>query len=84
MPNGKIRREIYRIADNGKRSYAGYAEFSSSGEYLGSRGGYMKNGQRARSYEGSLEATKNGGSYLQNTIRTAGARGAARNPYMRG
>lgn len=65
-----------------KGKYAGYAVFSASGEYLGSRGGYTKKGQRQTSYQGRNESTKNGGSYVQNRIRTSGARGKARNEYM--
>lgn len=70
--------EIYDI----KGKYAGYALFSASGEYLGSRGGYGKKGQRATSYGGRNESTKGGGSYVQNNIKNAGARGKARNPLM--
>lgn len=67
-----------------KGKYAGYARFSASGEYMGSAGGYRRNGSRATSYSTRGETTRNGGSFVQNTIRTAGARGAARNPFMRG
>lgn len=63
-------REIYRITENGGREYSGYARFDNEGNYQGSRGGYG----------GGQNNANNGGSRVQNYIRTAAARGARRNP----
>lgn len=69
-------REIYRITENGGREYSGLARFDNEGNYLGSRGGY---GGGGRSIGGR---NRNGGSKVQNYIRTAAARGRRRNPYL--
>lgn len=66
-----VTREIYTVGANGKNGkYAGYAKFDSNGNYLGSAGGTKKNGRPVGP----------GQSQVRNTIRTAGARGASRNP----
>lgn len=67
-------REIYRITENGGREYSGFARFDNEGNYQGSRGGYG-GGQRQNN-------PSNGGSRVQNYIRTASARGRRRNPYL--
>ena len=70
-----ITREIYTVGSNGKnKAYAGYAKFGANGEYLGSGGGRTKSGRPVGA----------GRSQLRNTIRTAGLRGASRNPALRG
>lgn len=76
--------EIFTVTSDGKRgAYAGYARFSATGEYLGSRGGYNIRGQRATNpSQTSYNSNRNGGSRLQNSIRTAGSRGKARNSQM--
>lgn len=64
-------REVYRVDQNtGKSIYAGYASFDDDGNFKGTRGGYGKNG--------NLNNLNNGGSKVQNTIATAGARQAKR------
>lgn len=67
-------REIYRITENGGREYSGYARFDNEGNYQGSRGGYGGGGRQNNA--------NNGGSRVQNYIRTAAARGRRRNPNL--
>ena len=86
--------EIYRINENGTRTYAGYARFDREGNYLGSRGGYgsrqnPRNAANGRGnnptgtwnggYANQGNNRSNGASMLQNTINSAAARGGARN-----
>lgn len=57
-------REIYTVNANGRRgSQIGYARFSPSGQYLGSFGGYDKNGNR----NGAGSSNKVGRSAMANT-----------------
>lgn len=82
--------EAYRILDDGRRVYAGYAKFDSDGNYLGTFGGY---GSRAN---GTVSAKtpqgrginngnprtgnnrKNKASMVQNAIALASAKAANR------
>ena len=75
-------REIYRIGDDGARSYAGYARFDAEGNYLGSRGGYGPS-RRGINADYTGNNRRNDASALQNAINTARARSMRRNPAMR-
>ena len=70
-------REIYRVSDNGGRTYAGYARFDSQGNYQGSAGGYGPS-RRGINSDRTGNNRSNNRSALQNAINSAGARTAAR------
>ena len=69
-------REVYRIGENGRSSYAGYARFDNRGNFQGTRGGY---GTRQAGYRG-INSDRTGNnrannrSMVQNAINTAGTR----------
>ena len=90
-----VTREIYKIGNDGSKTYAGYGKFGSDGKYLGSGGGYgsRQNGKGGSEGRGNTYAGENpyngglpnqgrnkvnGGSLLQNSINSAGARADAR------
>lgn len=63
--------EIYRINENGTRTYAGYARFGANGEYLGSRGGYGSR-QNARNGNGGRGTTNMGERPFNGGLRNQG------------
>lgn len=90
-----VTREIYKIGDDGSRTYAGFGKFGRDGKYLGSGGGYgsRQNNKGGSEGKGNVYMGKkpfngglpnqgvnrvNGGSMMQNSINSAGARADAR------
>lgn len=70
-------REIYRIGNDGSRTYAGYARFDDNGNYQGSFAGYGPQ-RRGINSNRTGNARTNNTSRLQNAINRAGAATAAR------
>lgn len=77
-------REIFTVTSDGRRgAYAGYARFGADGSYKGSHGGYNSRGEKAtRTDQQNYNSNKGGGSRVQNTIKTVGSRGKARNSLL--
>ena len=72
--------EIYAVNENGTRgAYSGYARLDNNGNLLGTYGGYNRGGQRATAgNRGPFNYSRGGGSVVENAIRSAGLRQAAR------
>lgn len=70
-------REVYRVGENGSRSYSGYATFDNNGNFTGTRGGYGPS-SRGQNPNRTGNARTNGASMVQNYIQTAGIRGRNR------
>lgn len=66
-------REVYRIGENGSRSYAGYARFDNEGNFQGTRGGYGPS-RRGINPDRTGNNRANNRSMVQNAINTAGTR----------